>query len=149
MKNIRHKKILELISQYDVETQEDLASLLASNGHKVTQATVCRDIKELRLMKAANEHGVYKYVQDAAKTDVVANKQQRTILTQTVQSVQCAQNIVIIKTAAGMAQAAAAVIDSMRFDEIMGSIAGDDTLLCIVQTDEAAESLTEKISSLL
>ncbi len=149
MKNARHTKILELIAQHDVETQEDLANLLAKSGQKVTQATVCRDIKELRLIKAANEHGIYKYVQAGSGADVTASKQQKTILTQTVTSVDYAQNIVIIKTASGMAQAAAAVIDSMKLEEIMGSVAGDDTLLCIVKTEDAAKSLTLKMSSLL
>lgn len=149
MKNSRHAKILELIAQYDVETQEDLAELLAENGHRVTQATVCRDIKELRLMKAANEHGVYKYVQAGGKADVTVSKQQQTILMQAVHSVDFAQNIVIIKTAVGMAQAAGAVIDSMNLDEIAGSVAGDDTLLCVAKTEEQAQKLTEKIRSLL
>lgn len=149
MKNSRHAKILELIAQYDVETQEDLAELLAENGHRVTQATVCRDIKELRLMKAANEHGVYKYVQAGGKADVTVSKQQQTILMQAVHSVDFAQNIVIIKTSVGMAQAAGAVIDSMKLDEIAGSVAGDDTLLCIAKTEGQAQKLTEKIRSLL
>ncbi len=149
MKNSRHTKILELITHFDVETQEDLANLLAESGHKVTQATVCRDIKELRLMKAANERGVYKYVQAGSKTDIAASKQQKTILTQAIRNLDYAQNIVIIKTSAGMAQAAGAVIDSMPLDEVMGSIAGDDTLLCIVKTEEAAKELTAKIRSLL
>ncbi len=149
MKNSRHAKILELITLYDVETQEDLAELLAENGHKVTQATVCRDIKELRLVKAANKHGVYKYVQAESHAGRAVNQQQQTILTQSVHHVDYAQNIVIIKTFAGMAQAAAAVIDSMDMKEIMGSVAGDDTLLCITKTENQAIRLTEKIRSLL
>ena len=149
MKNSRHTKILELIANFDVETQEDLANLLAENGHKVTQATVCRDIKELRLMKAANEHGVYKYVQAGSKADIAASKHQKTILTQAIQNMDYAQNIVIIKTAAGMAQAAGAVIDAMPLDGVMGSIAGDDTLLCVAKTEDAAKELTAKIRSLL
>lgn len=148
MKNSRHEKILELIAKYDVETQEDLAQLLAEHGHKVTQATVCRDIKELRLAKAANEHGVYKYVQAGAKQEGAA-KQQDSILLQSVNAVDFAQNIVIIKTYAGMAQAAAAVLDAMHFEEIMGSVAGDDTLLCITKTEEKARSVTQRIRSML
>ena len=95
-------------------------------------------------MKAANEHGVYKYVQAGGKADVTVSKQQQTILMQAVHSVDFAQNIVIIKTSVGMAQAAGAVID-----EIAGSVAGDDTLLCIAKTEGQAQKLTEKIRSLL
>ncbi len=148
MKNSRHDQILELISEYDVETQEDLAQLLAERGHKVTQATVCRDIKELRLAKAANEHGVYKYVRADAKQEN-GTKQQESILMQSVHTVDFAQNIVVIKTYAGMAQAAAAVLDAMHYDEIMGSVAGDDTLLCITKTEEEAKNITQRIRSLL
>ena len=148
MKQSRHSVMLELIQQNDIETQEELAAMLAEKGYTVTQATVSRDIKELRLIKTANDHGVYKYVQAAKTSDIRTDDKQKTILTQSVESVTFARNLVVVRTFAGMANAAAAVMDSIAFSEVLGCIAGDDTILCVAKTDEQAELLTEKIRSL-
>ena len=149
MKQRRQDTIIDLISHNDIETQDDLALHLEKRGYRVTQATISRDIKELRLVKVPAEHGSYKYA--VAGTGQVANvdEKQRTILVQAVQSVDYAQNIVVIKTFSGMAQAAAYVIDTMNIHEIVGSIAGDDTILCVTKDMEKAALLTGKLKMIL
>lgn len=149
MKQDRHSMILELINNYSVETQEDLAALLKENGYNVTQATVSRDIKQLRLVKVASDGGVYKYASPKDNHTYEVDEKQRIILMQSVKHVESAQNIVVVSTLAGMAQAAASVLDCMNIKEIVGSIAGDDTIMCVTKTSESAKTLTEKIKSLL
>ncbi len=147
MKEKRHAAILSLIRQHEIVTQEDLASRLTALGFQVTQATVSRDIKELKLTKIPGELGTYKYAQPGIAAD--APKRQLLILSRSVCMVTSAQNIVVIKTHAGMAQAAAAVLDSLSMEEIVGSIAGDDTIFCVVADNDTAQLLTKRILSLL
>ena len=147
MKQKRHAAILDLITSFEIITQEDLASRLTAQGFQVTQATVSRDIKELKLTKIPGESGVYKYAQPQRQGDVASP--QLMILSRSVTSVNSAQNIVVIKTQAGMAQAAAAVLDALNLEEIVGSLAGDDTIFCVVQDNKVAAALTEKVKALL
>lgn len=135
MKIERHKKILELINEYDIETQEELAELLNKEGYNVTQATVSRDIRQMKLFKQ-NINGKQKYV--VLQSDVLdMNEKFIRILKDGFISMAMAQNILVIKTVAGMAMAVAASIDAMNFEEVVGSIAGDDTVMCaIVSVDE-------------
>lgn len=147
MKEKRHAAILNLIRQHEIVTQEELASRLTAEGFRVTQATVSRDIKELKLTKIPGESGTYKYAQPQNRTD--APKRQLLILSRSVCSVSHAQNIVVVKTHAGMAQAAAAILDSLALKEIVGSIAGDDTIFCVVGDEDTAKQLTERIKLLL
>lgn len=149
MKKNRHQMVLSLINNYAVETQEDLALLLKENGYNVTQATVSRDIKELRLIKIATDSGIYKYSAPQDNRIGEVDEKQRIILMQSVKSVDYAQNIVVISTLTGMAQAAASVLDCMALKEIVGSIAGDDTIMCVTKTTEIAKTLSEKIKLLL
>ncbi len=146
MKQKRHTAILELIEKYEVETQEELVELLIKEGYNVTQATVSRDIKSLRLIKTVGKNGAYKYAKDDNKKD---ESKQRTLIAQSAVSVDYAQNIVIIKTHSGMAQGAAAIIDSMNMTEILGTIAGDDTIMCVARTEKEALLLTSKIKALM
>ncbi len=146
MKQKRHTAILDLIEKNEIATQEELALRLISLGFQVTQATVSRDIKELKLTKIPAESGVYKYAKPGAHTGTP--NQQLMILLRSVRSVDHAQNIVVIKTHAGMAQAAAAVLDSMAMKEIVGSLAGDDTIFCVVRDEAAALQLVERIKEL-
>lgn len=148
MKLSRHSKILDLILRYDIETQEDLAKRLAEAGYNVTQATISRDIKDLKLIKVLGEHGVYKYVQSDRET-ASKEKNLSSIIRNSVLSVAFAVNLVVIKTHAGMAQAAGSVIDSIGFEEIIGCVAGDDTLLCVTQTEKHAQTLTEKLKLMI
>ncbi len=147
MKQKRHTAILDLIANHEIITQEDLASRLTSLGFQVTQATVSRDIKELKLTKIPTESGVYKYAKPERQVGVP--DAQLTVLLRAIVKVDYAQNIVVIKTHAGMAQAAAAVLDAMAMKEIVGSLAGDDTIFCVVRDEAAAMQLVDRIKSLL
>ena len=149
MKLSRHSKILELISNYDIDTQEELAKRLSEDGYNVTQATVSRDIKDLKLVKVLGDNGVYKYVQSSGRENTATEKNFTSILETSVISVEFAMNIVVIKTHSGMAQAVGFVVDSMGFDEIIGCVAGDDTLLCVTKTEKNAAYLTDKIKLMI
>ncbi|MBE7010611.1 MAG: arginine repressor [Ruminococcaceae bacterium] len=147
MKQKRHAAILNLISQNEIETQEELAALLKEEGFQVTQATVSRDIKELKLTKSPGESGVYKYVQPQMQGE--DQPSQLMILSRAVKKVDYAQNMVVIKTHSGMAQAAAAVLDALTLSEIVGTLAGDDTIFCVTRKEEAAMQLVSRIKTLL
>lgn len=146
MKLSRHSKILDLISKYNIDTQEELAKRLSEDGYKVTQATVSRDIKNLKLVKVLDDTGVYKYAQSGSKDAAATDKNFNSILVNSVVSVDYALNTVVIKTHAGMAQAVGYVIDSLGLDEILGCVAGDDTILCITKNEKTANHLTDKIN---
>ncbi len=149
MKLSRHSKILELITNYHIDTQEELAKRLAEDGYNVTQATVSRDIKDLKLVKVLGDDGVYKYVQSGTKESGATEKNFSSILATSVVSVEFAMNIVVIKTHTGMAQAVGFVIDSAGFEEIIGSVARDDTMLCVTKTEKTAAYVTEKIRQMI
>ena len=134
MKAKRHVKILELIRKNDIETQEELSDYLEREGYHVTQATVSRDIRELKLTKVAVTGGRQKYVSLAENSDDMIEKYNR-IFQNGFVSMDMAQNILVVKTAPGMAMAVAAALDAMNCHEIVGSIAGDDTIMCAVRTD--------------
>ena len=143
MKVKRQSKILELIRENDIETQEMLADLLNKAGFNVTQATVSRDIRELKLTKATMQSGKQKYVATAKESSFVTERLNR-VFRDGIVSIDYAQNIVVIKTLVGMAMAVAAALDSMENSEIMGTIAGDDTIFCVVKNESKAVKLTEK-----
>ena len=142
MKVKRQSKILELIRENDIETQEMLADLLNKAGFNVTQATVSRDIRELKLTKATMQSGKQKYVATAKESSFVTERLNR-VFRDGIVSIDYAQNIVVIKTLIGMAMAVAAALDSMENSEIMGTIAGDDTIFCVVKNESRAVKLTE------
>ena len=144
MKVKRHNKILEIIENYNIETQEELADKLNQEGYNVTQATVSRDIRELKLTKVAVDGGRQKYVVLKNKDGFMSEKFIR-IQKEGYVSVDMAQNILVIKTVSGLAMAVAAAIDSMQWDEIVGCIAGDDTIMCAVRTVEDTRSIMERI----
>lgn len=146
MKNKRQEKIIEIIESQVVETQEALQEKLRECGFDVTQATVSRDIKELRLTKVAAKGNRYKY----AVLDSDDPKQAAKfifIMKETVLSVQIAQNMLVIKTFSGMAQAAAAALDNLYGTEVIGTIAGDDTIFAVTACDEDAVRLQDKITA--
>ncbi len=146
MKKKRHDRILEIIENHEVETQGELADLLRSSGFKVTQATVSRDIRELGLVKTATAGG-----QKYAAASPVNEEQNRFIrvLRDSVQSVDQAQNLLVIRTGSGMAMAAAAALDHLDFPEVVGCIAGDDTIMAAVRTVEETTSLMNKMRQML
>ena len=148
MKAERHAKIIELIRKHNIETQEELADRLNEEGYNVTQATVSRDIRELKLTKVADGAGRQKYVFLDGKDNSMSDKFIR-ILKEAYVSVDMAQNILVIKTVSGMAMAVAAAIDAMNYHEIVGCIAGDDTIMCAVRTVEDTKNLMDKIHKLV
>ena len=143
MKNKRQKKILEIISAKDVETQEELQLLLAEEGFTAAQPTVSRDIQELRLVKAVNDDGKYSYIQ-SGNTDARFSN----LLLQTIISVDYAMNMVVIKCHTGMAQAACAMIDSMDYPQVLGTIAGDDTIFILLRNEENARQFMQKLKKM-
>lgn len=148
MKYNRHAKILEIIDNNVIETQEDLAEKLKQQGMDVTQATVSRDIKELRLIKVMSSDGKYKYATLTQTENHISNRL-TTILTESYVSSDYANNIVVVKTLSGMAQAAASAIDSLKWEEILGSIAGDDTLIIVCRAEKIAEEIVDKFNKMI
>lgn len=131
MKKGRQEKILELIGKYEIETQDELMEFLEEEGYPVTQATVSRDIRDLDLVKIAVPGGSYKYVVAGIPRKTVGFTSLSHAMTDSIHSIICAQNIVVLKTAAGMAQAIAIAIDRLNDSDILGSVAGDDTILLV------------------
>ena len=148
MKINRHAKIIELINKYHRETQEELAEYLNREGFKVTQATVSRDIRDLKLTKVPYEGGRQKYaVHQAVETEM--NEKYIRILRDGYVSMDMAQNILVIKTVSGMAMAVCAAIDSLKWNEVVGSIAGDDTIMCVIRSTDDAVKIMDKISKIV
>ena len=147
MKLERHSKIVELIGKYEIDTQEELAERLRESGFTVTQATVSRDIRELKLTKISMDNGRQRYTVMQSQ-DSHADKYIR-ILQDGFLSMDRAQNILVIKTVGGMAMAVAASLDAMRMHELVGCIAGDDTVMCAVRTIEDTINLMERIRKMI
>ncbi len=147
MKSDRHNKILEIISEKNIDTQEELVNALNDAGYNVTQATVSRDIRELKLTKIS-ENGVQKYVVHQVREKDLDEKYNR-VLKDGYVSMDMAQNILVIKTVSGMAMAVAAALDAMNWDEIVGTIAGDDTIMCAIRTVEDTKMLMDKIHKVI
>ncbi|MBQ9514692.1 MAG: arginine repressor [Ruminococcus sp.] len=139
MKTNRHTKILELINKYPITTQEELIDYLRSDGYDVTQSTVSRDIKQLRLTKILLPDGSYRY-QASPNSEKGAKNNFNTIFSSSVVSIEVAMNIIVVKTFSGMAQAACAALDMMAFDQVVGTLAGEDTIMIVCSdTDKAKE----------
>lgn len=147
MKNKRQKKILELIVRYEIGTQEELMEKLKGEGFEVTQATVSRDIREMKLTKIET-HGKLHYVALRESDDDVKEKYERVFRDGFI-SMDNAVNILVIKTVSGMAMAVAAALDSMQFNEIVGTIAGDDTVMCAVRSLDDVVNLMGKLRTII
>lgn len=148
MKVGRHVKIVELITKNDIETQEELADRLAEAGYPVTQATISRDIRELKLTKISGYGGKQKYIVLTNQESGLIEKYVR-VLQDGFLSMDMAQNIMVIKTISGMAMAVAAALDSLHIEEIVGCIAGDDTIMCAIRTTEETTTVMSKLSRLI
>ena len=148
MKNVRHQQILLLIRQYDIKTQEELADLLNKTGFTVTQATVSRDIRQLQLQKVHLENGRQKYVQ-SPEGNVDLSQRYRRVLKDAYVSMEISGNIIVLRTISGMAMAAAAALDSLDWREVLGSIAGDDTIMCVLRSPEDGESFFNKMNEIM
>ncbi len=144
MKNVRQQKILELIDEYDIDTQEMMIDKLRELGINATQTTISRDIRELKLVKGMTGKGEYKYIQPGVKKEnniPVLNS----ALTESVTRIEAAGNIVVVKTYPGMANALAVCVDSLEKPHIVGSVAGDDTILLVVRSEEVAKEVTREL----
>lgn len=148
MKSVRHNMILEIIDSKDIETQEELAEELKKRNVRVTQATVSRDIKELRLLKVLAEGGKYKYA-TVERAEKGMNDRYIRILADSIVSIENAGNLVVIKTLSASANAAAEAVDSMKWPEVLGSVAGDNTILIVVRSEAAVETLMQRFDQLI
>lgn len=148
MKISRQSKIIELINKYDIETQEELADRLMKDGYNVTQATVSRDIRELKLTKVAVDGGRQKYIVLQKAEPGMSEKYTR-VLKEGFLSMDMAQNILVIKTVPGMAMAVAAALDALHINSIVGCIAGDDTIMCAIRSVEDTVAVMEKLNKLI
>ncbi len=148
MKKSRHEKIIELIGKYEIETQEELADRLRGEGYQVTQATVSRDIRELKLSKITGKSGRQKYALYEQVDNQLGDKYIR-VLKDGYVSMDMAQNILVMKTVSGMAMAVAASVDAMKMPEIVGSIAGDDTIMMAIRTVEDTALVMDKIKKMI
>ena len=149
MKNDRQAMILEIIAQENIETQEQLLTRPQARGFQCTQATISRDIKQLHLMKEPVGQGVYKYAVSGNRTTLNVAAKLRTIFRECIVSIDYAQNIVVVKTMPGLANGACSALDNMDMNDIVGSLAGDDTALLVMRNTEAAELLCQEIKDML
>ena len=149
MKNDRQNHLLQIISEENIETQEQLLERLQSRGIKSTQATISRDIKELHLIKEPAGQGRYRYAVSAHRTKLNFADRLSTIFRQSMLSVDYAQNIVVLKTMPGLAQGAASALDSMHINDMVGSLAGDDTVIIVMRDEDSARDFCEEIKEML
>ena len=148
MKKNRHEKIIEIVEKYDIETQDELIEQLRKLGYEVTQATVSRDIRELKLTKVLGDKGSYRY--ELPKTnEPLGNFKFNHALSESITSVDYSMHTVVIKTFPGMAQAVAVGIDNLKLPVILGCVAGDDTIIVISRNPEAAADLNSKIKEII
>lgn len=148
MKSQRHTRILELVSKYEIETQEDMMSRLQSEGFKVTQATVSRDLKELKLTKTLTARGTYRYTVNTSRAHV-GNVKLNTAMVDSITQVDYSLNNVVIKTYPGLAQAVASAVDALNMHSILGCVAGDDTIIIVTRGEEFSAELKDKITELM
>ena len=149
MKSQRQAKILEIISNRNVETQEQLLEALQNEGFRGTQATISRDIKELRIVKELTSLGTYRYTTSSNELTGTFSSRMNTIFRECVVSFDYAQNIIVIRTLPGLASAAASAIDAMNMSAVVGTLAGDDTVMIVMRDLNAAASFCGEIKSLL
>ena len=148
MKSKRQEKILELILDHSVQTQEQLLAELEAAGFRTTQATISRDIKQLHLIKEPTGNGTYRYAVSTQKMRLNLADRLQTILRESIVSVDCAQNLVLIKTMAGLGPAAGAAFDGMDISAKVGTVAGDDTVLIVMRENESAAELCSEIEDM-
>ena len=149
MKNSRQSMILEIITQENIETQEQLLARLQERGITSTQATISRDIKQMHLVKEPVGHGVYKYAVSGNRTKLNFAEKLRTIFRESITGVDFAQNIVVLKTMPGLASAACSALDNMNYSMLVGTLAGDDTAFLVMRDTESAADFCEEIKEML
>ena len=149
MKNDRQNQLLQIITEESIETQEQLLDRLQARGIKSTQATISRDIKELHLIKEPAGQGRYRYAVSAHRTKLNFADRLRTIFRESVLSAEYAQNLVVLKTMPGLAQGAASALDGMEINDMVGCLAGDDTVVVIMRDTESAADVTVELKDML
>lgn len=149
MKTERQNRILKIIAEHAVDTQEELLAYLRESGIDCTQATISRDIKELHISKQADMNGAYRYAVSQQRRHRNVAEKLKTIFRESVTSVDCAVNIVVLKTMPGLGSAAAAAMDSMDVHTLVGSLAGDDTVFLAMRTEKNAEEFAEELKEML
>ncbi len=149
MKNVRQSEILNIVQSKDIDTQEQLLEELRTRGFTTTQATISRDIKELRLVKELTGSGGYRYALSERKTSSTSDVRLRNIFKEGVLSVDVAQNIVVVRTMPGLASAACSALDAMEIDGMVGSLAGDDTGILIMRDNSFAQQFNSEVHKLL
>ena len=149
MKTGRQSKIIEIIQKNEVETQEELSEYLVREGYSVTQATVSRDIKEHRIVKELTSLGIYRYTAANLEPGGTFSSRLNTIFRECVTGFDYAQNIIVIRTLPGLASAAASAIDTMNINMIVGSLAGDDTVMVVMRDNNAAAAFCGEIKNLI
>ena len=148
MKRLRQEKLLELISKYEIDTQDELIERLRESGFEVTQATVSRDIRELNISKMTTGKGTYRYVLPK-HTSPISNMKFNSALIDALISIDYACNIVVLKTHAGLANALAVGIDAMHLDNILGCVAGDDTILLVSRSESDARYIADRFRDMI
>lgn len=148
MKNERQARILEMVTKYDVQTQEEITERLKNEGFKVTQATVSRDLKELKLTKSMSSTGKYRYIPHHGH-DRMGMVKLNTAMLSSIVGVKYSMNNVVIKTFPGLAQAVASSVDAMNIDSILGCVAGDDTIIVVTTDEDSAAELGDKLKEMM
>ena len=148
MKRLRQEKMLELISKYEIDTQDELIERLRESGFEVTQATISRDIRELNISKMTTGKGTYRYVLPK-QTAPASNMKFNSALIDALISVDYACNIVVLKTHAGLANAVAVGLDSMHLENILGCVAGDDTIMLVSRSEESAKLISDRFQGMV
>ena len=148
MKTERQKRILELVGEHEIETQEELTMRLRSEGYTVTQATVSRDLKELKLSKATTAHGTYRYSLNLSKSAVEPARLNDAMVNSII-SIDYSLNNVVIKTYPGLAQAVASTVDGMKIEDMLGCVAGDDTIIAVTRGEESSERISAQLQRMM
>lgn len=148
MKSNRQEKIIQLITENAIETQEEILVYLREHGYDVTQATVSRDIKQLKLIKTQTNDGRYKYAASTSNSKDNISSKFVSIFSETVTEIDYANNLVVVKCYVGMANAACAALDAMKFDGIVGTLSGDDTIFIAMRNEEFAKKLTTELKKI-
>ncbi len=148
MKSQRHARILELISRYEIETQEEMMTFLQNEGFRVTQATVSRDLKELKLTKTLTARGTYRYSVNTARYGTGSVKLNNAMV-DSITHVDYSFNNVVVKTYPGMAQAVASAVDALEMHSVLGCVAGDDTIIIVTRGEESSREISQKITELM
>jgi len=148
MKSERQTRILELVSHKDIETQEELTQILKDEGFKVTQATVSRDLRELKLSKELTSRGTYRYATVTHRSHTGSVKINNAMVDSIIK-VNYSMNNIVIKTYPGLAGAVAAAVDALNISSVLGCVAGDDTIIIVTESTAASEEISEKIKELM